>query len=147
MTGIRPLVEKEKGDFLMLSEAVVYELKRMAIGLLIAAAVSFAVFCFIFGYENSILLGTLFGAAVAFLNYFFLAVYIERSVKKKKNAALSAMGGGYFLRMFFIAVMIYLAIKSNYINHWAMIVPLVFPRIIIMILSAMDSRKRRVQEE
>ena len=126
----------------MLSASSVYELKRMGTGLLIGSAALFAVFTIAKGYQNAILLGTLMGGSVAFLNYFFLAVYIERSVKKKKNAALSAMGSGYFLRMVFIAVMIYLAIQSEYINHWAMIIPLIFPRIIIMCLSAIDARKK-----
>ena len=130
----------------MLSASSVYELKRMGIGLLICSAVSAVIFSIVLGYQNSILFGTLLGFAVTFLNYFFLAVYIERSVKKKKNAALSAMGGGYFLRMVFIALMIYFAIKSEFINHWAMIVPLIFPRIIIMCLSYADTHKKEAQK-
>ena len=56
------------------------------------------------------------------------------------------MGGGYFLRMVFIALMIYFAIKSEFINHWAMIVPLIFPRIIIMCLSYADTHKKEAQK-
>ena len=122
----------------MLSASSVYELKRMGIGLLICSAISAVIFSIVLGYQNSILFGTLLGFSAAFLNYFFLAVYIERSVKKKKNAALSAMG--------FIALMIYFAIKSEFINQWAMIVPLIFPRIIIMCLSYADTHKKEAQK-
>lgn len=48
--------------------------------------------------------------------------------------------------MVFIALMIYFAIKSEFINHWAMIVPLIFPRIIIMCLSYADTHKKEAQK-
>ena len=131
----------------MLSKSSIYEIKRLGIGILILSLLMLLIFIVTLGYDNSYLLGALLGAGASYLNFIFLAFGVENSVKRSKNAAKGYMGSGYFLRLAFIAVVIYFAINSPYINHWAAIIPLIFPRIVIMILGIIDSKKGEKGDE
>ena len=53
------------------------------------------------------------------------------------------MSGTYSSRIFLTAVMVFAAAKLDFINIWAAVVPLVFPRIAIFVLSVI--RKRGVK--
>ena len=125
----------------MLSKSSVYEIKRISLGVFILSVIQMIVVIITVGYNNSYLFGTLLGALVAILNFVFLAISVENSVKKSQGAAKGYMGSGYFLRLMFMGLIIYFAINSPYINHWATIIPLIFPRITIMLLGIIDSKK------
>lgn len=88
------------------------------------------------------LAGTLAGCAVAMLNILLLAAGLERAVEKGEKGAQLSMGSGYLLRLAVIAVYVFAAIKlPGIFNIWAAIVPLVFPRIAIMIITFKKSKQ------
>ena len=88
------------------------------------------------------LAGTAAGCAVAMLNIILLAVGIERAVGRGEKSAQAAMGGGYMLRLAVIAVYVFAMIKlPGAINLWAAIIPLVFPRIAILLINLKNSGK------
>ena len=82
-------------------------------------------------FDFTVILGGLLGGLVAFLNFFFLALAVEKAVREGENPK-AVVASSYALRMVFIAAMIVLAIKSPYFNYIAMVIPLIFPRIAIM---------------
>lgn len=131
----------------MLSKSSVYEIKRISLGIFILSVIQMIVVIITVGYNNSYLFGTLLGALVSILNFVFLAISVENSVKKSQGAAKGYMGSGYFLRLMFMGLIIYLAINSPYIDHWTTIIPLIFPRITIMILGIIDSKKGGKENE
>ena len=94
----------------MLSKSSVYEIKRISFGVFILSIIQMIVVLIAFGYNNSYLFGTLLGASVAILNFVFLAISVENSVKKSQGAAKGYMGSGYFLRLMFMGLIIYFAI-------------------------------------
>lgn len=126
----------------ILQKSVLTEVKKMFIQILGLSAVQLFFF-FIFGFfDKTAVLGTLLGVAVAFLNFLFLAVTVDFSVKRGKSSAQGLMGLSYSLRLLFIAAAVVFAIKSPAINYIATVIPLVFPRIIILINNLAGGKKR-----
>ncbi len=84
----------------------------------------------------SAFLGTLVGCLLASLNIILLARNIEKSVDKNEKGAQYSMSLGYMLRLALTAVVIFAAIKlPQLVNLWAVIIPLIFPRIAIMVIN------------
>ena len=87
------------------------------------------------------LAGTAAGCAAAMLSMVMLAVGIERAVDKGEKGAQAAMSGGYILRLAVVAVYVFAAIKlPGIFNIWAAVIPLVFPRLAIMIINLKNSK-------
>ena len=131
----------------MLSKSILRDVLRVGIGIYILGVVM-VLFFFIFkitGYE--VILGALLGCTYSTLSFLFLAISLETSLSKEKNAAKTSMGTGYTLRLLGAAAMIIWAIKAPYFNYLAAIIPLLFQRIVIMILSFSDTRKNKRSEK
>ena len=123
----------------MLSKKITKEIIKMLMSIFIMLIIMVLFFA-IFGYFNlPVIFGALLGGIVAFLNFFFLAVSVENAVKEDKNPKI-VVASSYSLRMLFIGVMIVVAIKSPYFNYVAMVIPLIFPRIAIMITNLIKKR-------
>ncbi len=124
-----------------MSKEVLHEVKNMLLMILLFLAIELLLF-FFFGYfDLSVVWGALLGTAVSFINFFLLAVTVEISVKKGKGAAQGTMGTSYMLRLLFIAAAVVFAIKSAHINYIAAVIPLVFPRVAIMILNLINKKR------
>ena len=124
-----------------MSKEVIKEIKKMFFMILIMSALELLLF-FAFGYFNMAgLYGTLLGALVSFLNFLFLGITVEISVKKGKGGAQGAMGLSYTVRLLFIALAVIFAIKSPNINYVAAVIPLIFPRLGIMITKLFNKKK------
>lgn len=106
---------------------------QVVAGSLILGAAMDIVFLVIGRFDLSVLWGTLLGIACASLNFAFLAATVAKSLGKGK-AAGGYMGTSYLLRLFFIGAVVIFAIKSPYINYIAAVIPLLFPRVIIIVL-------------
>lgn len=115
--------------------------------ILIMSALELLLF-FAFGYFNmAVLYGTALGALVSFLNFLFLAFSIEKSVNKEKKGAQTVMGTSYSLRLMLIAAVVVFAIKSPHINYLSTLIPLIFPRISIMISEVIIKRREAKSDE
>ena len=86
------------------------------------------------------LIGAVYGCAFSSLNFFYLAYCVKKSVEKSEKAAKAYMSGTYSSRVFLTAVMIFIAAKIDVINIWAAVIPLVFPRIAIFVLTIIRKR-------
>lgn len=102
-------------------------------GSLILGAVMDIVFLVIGRFDLTVLWGTLLGVACTCLNFAFLAITVSNAMDKGKSAG-GYMGTSYLLRLFFIGAVVVFAIKSEYFNYIATIIPLLFPRVIITVL-------------
>lgn len=131
----------------MLSKNLVREVSRMAVGILILSAVMVIAFALLGYFDITVVFGALLGAAACVLNYFFLALSIQKVVDKKESSAKGSMGASYALRMVFIAAVVVTGIKSSYFNYVAVIIPFLFPRIVIMVINFIDNRKGKKEAD
>jgi len=126
----------------LLSIEIKKELRNMAICILILTILMLVIFWLSGYFGSDTVFGALMGSGVAFLNFFFLALAVEKSVKNNQNPKM-VVASSYTMRMLFMGIMIVIAIKSPHINYVAMVIPLIFPRISILILNFLKKRNKR----
>lgn len=125
---------------------ILKEIKKIALITLGAICVMVAVFAVCGYFSWGVVLSGFLGGAVAILNFFLLAVSVEKSLSKGSRAAQGFMGVSYLLRMALIAAVIIFAIKNEYLNYLAAAIPLIFPQIIIKILYTRKSSEEKKDE-
>ncbi len=122
----------------MLQEASRREFRRILIGTLILTALMLGVFfilhlCNVISFRVSIAVSALLGAAVAVLNFYGLCLGVQKSTStddpKRSKSYLQA---SYQYRLLFQAAWCIVAIIVSYFNPFAAIIPLLFPRIVIL---------------
>lgn len=123
-------------------EAVIKETKHIAIGTLILSAAMLAVFALAGRFEMMVLLGALYGCALAVGNFFLLGLTVQRVAESASGddpdqvkLAKLRMRRSYTLRLLAEAGLLILGISVFKLNWIACFCPLVFPRIIILVLN------------
>ena len=90
------------------------------------------------------LAGTGAGCFMGLLSIVMLAISIENAVDKGEKGAQAAMSGGYMLRLAVVAVYVFAVIKlPGIFNVWAAVIPLIFPRLAIMIINLKNSKSQK----
>lgn len=108
---------------------------KVSIGVIILTAVMLGVFAVIKKFDITVLWGALLGCGFTVFNFFMLSVSVKMSVDRSKNGAQGLMGVSYTVRLMLTAAMVILAIKLPVFNYIAAVIPLIFPRLVIMILN------------
>ena len=118
------------------SRKIVYkETLSVLIGEVILVGVMFGVFALLKALDQKVLLGGLAGGLLAVGNFFFMA--IGTSLAADKAEAQNVKGGqaliqtSYLVRMVVLAVLLFACVKSGYFNLYALVIPLLFPRLSI----------------
>ncbi len=95
----------------------------------------------------TVILGGLCGAAVAVLNFFLMALTVQRvSVEEDEKRVASIWKLGFMRRMLFLALWIIAAIVAPCFNWVAGIIPLLIPSLGIKVMGIIRSKKNKSQE-
>ncbi len=81
--------------------------------------------------------GLALGSIYAILNFRLLAITIKKAVKMPPAKAQMYVGANYFIRLALSALVIFIAIRADYINVLSAIIPMFFPKLIIIGLAIM----------
>ena len=127
----------------MPNNEILKEIKKISLFTLGGIAVMVAVFALCGCFSWGVILSGFLGGATAVFNLFLLAVTIEKSLAKGEKGAQSFMGISYIVRIAIIAAVVVFAIKNQYLNYIATVIPLLFPQIIIKILHIRNSSKEK----
>ena len=106
-------------------------------GELLCSALMVGIFALLGKYDTAVLLGALFGSILATANFFFMAM--GAMIAADKAEAQNVKGGqatihtSYILRMAGLFVIMFALIKSNLCNAIALVLPLVFTRLILTV--------------
>lgn len=125
-----------------MSEPVMREVRRMTLCIAVLTAVMLALFAAFGRFDLPVLYGGLLGCAVSILNFFIMSFSVEKSLEKPKTKAGSLMALSYFLRLTLIALAIVWAIKAPYFNYIAAIIPLIFIRLSVYIVTYFDNKSK-----
>ena len=113
-------------------DAVVWkETKYVALWVLIFSSLLQAGFLVAGRWEPSVLLGNLWSAAAVILNFFFLGLSVQKALEKEAEDAKKYMKLSQSYRFLFLAVAVILGILCPVFHNWAVLPPLLFPRIAI----------------
>lgn len=114
--------------------AVKIETKHIAIGVAAMSVVMEIVFLVIGRFDYTVLLGNLLGGGYAILNFFMMAVAVQKSVHRDTPEEAKLMiQNSYTKRLLLLVAIVIAGIKLPYFHWVAVVVPLVFPRITIAV--------------
>ena len=145
--------------------AVVAETKKMALGVGVLTALMIAVFLIARQFDLSVLLGALLGALAAVVNFFLMALTVqkvtdgmpalpkqEEEPEEEENEAQpiseeAARAGkkmqlSFLLRLLMMGAVAVLAVKSPLFHPWAALLPMLFPRIVIALRGFFENRQK-----
>ena len=115
--------------------AVKLESKRIAIGVLAMSVIMEIVFVVLGRIDYTVLLGNLLGGGWAILNFFLMALAVQKSVKKDlPQEAKLVLQNSYTRRLLLSVAILLIGIKVEYFNWISVVIPLIFPRITIAII-------------
>ena len=115
--------------------AVKLESKRIAIGVLAMSVIMEIVFVVLGRFDYTVLLGNLLGGGWAILNFFLMALAVQKSVKKElPQEAKLVLQNSYTKRLLFSVAILLIGVKVEYFNWISVVIPLIFPRITIAII-------------
>ena len=118
-------------------KTVLKETGIIALGEGIGTALMIGVFALLERFDRTVLFGGLVGAALAILNFLFMAinasVAAEKAVGQDVKGGKALMQTSYMLRLAAIFVILLVCVKSGLCNAIAAVVPLLFIRPIITI--------------
>lgn len=106
-------------------------------GELLCSAVMVGIFALLGRYDTAVLLGAAFGSILATANFFFMAM--GAMIAADKAEAQNVKGGqatihtSYILRMAGLFIIMLALIKSGLCNAIALVLPLVFTRLILTV--------------
>lgn len=119
---------------------VLRETKYIAAWVIILSVVMEAVFLIIGVWDYKVLLGNLFGGAVAVLNFLLMGITVQKAVMKDENGAATSMKLSQTLRNLMLLIAAVLAITLPFFNAATAIIPLFFPRIAIAFVPLRDRK-------
>ena len=115
-----------------IDRVVLQETAYIAVWTLILSAVMQAVFLIIGMWDYTVILGNLLGAAANMLNFFLMALTVQKALEKEEKEAKQTMKLSHSLRMLMLFVAAVLGIVLPYFNTFASVIPFFFTRIAIM---------------
>ena len=122
-------------------ETVLKETKFVGAWVLIFSALMQAVFLIIQKWDYTVLLGNILSAAAGIISFFFLGITIIKAVSSGDPAyAKKLMRASQAIRTFFLFGIALLGALLPCFNIWATVIPIIFPRLALLIRSFMVKR-------
>ena len=113
-------------------DATLRETIKIFKGIVVLDVIFIAIIYILGKFDIPMLQGILIGYVYALLNFRLIAVSLNRAVQMSPGRAQVFAGVSYVGRLALTAAIILAAIKVDYINAFGVIVPMFFPKIIIV---------------
>lgn len=144
------------------------ETKKIALGVAVLSLLMIAVFLILRKFDLSVLLGAVIGSLAAVGNFFLMALSVQKAAdsmpplppeeteedagedKEEKEKPLSEeaknakkrMQLSYTLRMLMMAAIAIAAVSLPFVNSWAALIPMLFPRIVISLIGLLQKNQK-----
>ena len=128
-------------DSMKVNKTVINETKYIAFLVVIFSVLMQAVFLIIGKWNYTVLLGNFWGSAVAIGNFFVMGLFVQKAVTQDEKEARQTVRASQSLRMAGIFVLAVIGILVPFLNSIAVVIPLVFPRIAIMLRPLMNKNQ------
>lgn len=119
--------------------AVRKETKYILLWVLVFSALMQAVFLVLGRWDIKVLLGNALSGAAVVLNFFFMGLTVQNALEKDEKEAKTAIKLSQTYRMLFLIVAV--ALGAAFLNLWAVIIPVFFPRIAISLRPLFDKKQ------
>lgn len=140
------------------------ETKKIAAGVIILSVLMIAVFLLIGKFDWGVLLGAAIGSAAAIGNFFLMALSVQKAadrmpvlpaqeekeageeaeeppVSEEAKNARKRMQFSYTMRMLMLAAIAIIAVLLPFVNSYAALIPMLFPRIVISVIGLLQKNQ------
>ncbi|MBE6862435.1 MAG: hypothetical protein E7497_06020 [Ruminococcus sp.] len=128
---------------------VIKETKYITVWVIILSVIMEAVFLIIGMWDYKVLLGNIWGAGIAVLNFLLMGITVQKAVMKDEKDAATTMKFSQTMRNAMLLIGAVLGIVLPFFNGAAAIIPFFFPRIAIAFipLRERNASKREVKND
>ena len=119
------------------------ETKYIAAWVLVLSAIMQAVFLVIDQWDVTVLLGNVLSGVAGVANFFAMALAVQRAVAEEEKQARQTMRVSNAVRMLAMFAVLAVGVLLPLFNTWTVIVPFVFPRLIVAVRPALDRAKQK----
>ena len=116
-----------------IDKTVIKETRFITIFVVIFSALMQAVFLCAGRWNYTVLLGNIWGDLVAVGNFFVMGLFVQKAVMQNKDDARQVVKASQSLRFIGIFILTVGGVLIPFLNSVAVIIPLIFPRIAIML--------------
>lgn len=124
-----------------IDKTVIKETKYIASFVIIFSILMQAVFLIIGKWDYTVLLGNLWGAAVAVGNFFVMGLYVQKAVSQEEKDAKQTIKASQSLRFAAMVLLTGVGVVIPFFNWITVVVPLIFPSIAIFLRPLIDKNK------
>lgn len=125
-----------------IDKTVIKETKYIASFVVIFSVLMQAIFLIISKWNYTVLLGNLWGAAVAVGNFFVMGLYVQKAVSQEKDEAKKTVKTSYSIRMTALLLFTVVGVVIPVFNWVAVVVPLTFPSIAVFLRPLIDKHNK-----
>ena len=115
-----------KTDDVVLKETIYISLWVIMLSVLMQLA-----FFIIKKWDYTVLTGNLLSGVAVVLNFLFMGIGIQKAVEKEAKDAKATLQLSKTYRMLFLIIVLVIGVASPCFNIWAVVIPVIFPRIAI----------------
>ena len=121
-------------------KTVLKETKYIATFAVIFSILMQAVFLCIGKWDYTVLLGNLWGDIIAVGNFFVMGLFVQKAVMQDEKDARQTVKASQNLRFIAIFILAVIGILIPFLNSVSVVIPLIFPRIAIMLRPLIDKK-------
>ncbi len=125
-----------------ISKIVIKETKYIASFVVIFSLLTQAIFLIIGKWHYSVLLGNVWGAAVAVGNFFAMALYVQKAASQEADEAKKTIKTSYSLRMTALLLFTVIGVVIPIFDWITVTIPLVFPSVAVFLRPLIDKYQK-----
>ena len=130
------------GEFMEKCSAVILKETKFIFVWEITLSLPMQALFFILGeWDYTVLLGNTLSGVVAVLNFFLMGIAVRKAIGEKENDARKVITVSRLIRLLMILILLVIGVTISAFHLWAMIPPLLFPRIAIAFRPLFDKKK------
>lgn len=122
---------------------VAKETKYIAFWTAVFSVILQAVFLIMGKWDRTMLLGNILSGAASVLNFHLIGITLQKAIGKPSEKRQATIKASQIYRALFMLAVTVIGVAIPCFNIWAVILPLLFPRIAIAIRPFLDKRKSR----
>lgn len=129
----KPLLDTQKGSDTNMDAKVQNEVNKITKGIVIYAIIVALISSLILGETIPTIMGVVFGSIISILNFRLLAISMEKAVELSSGKAQVYTSSRYLIRMFIVAVTVFVSVKNPSINVVGTILGLLSTQMVIFV--------------
>ena len=130
-------------DFVKIDKTIIKETKYVASFMAIFSVLMQSIFLILGQWDYKVLLGNIYGAAMALGNFFVMCLYIQKAVSQEEKEAKQTIKASQSLRFAALVLFSGIGVVIPIFNWITVVAPLTFPSFAMYLRPLIDKRNNK----